>query len=183
VALADAAVLDFGCGWGRLTRLLARDVEPGALCGCDPDPQILRVCEQTRVAARFAFSAAVPDALPFDQRFDLVYAFSVFTHLSEPAHLACLRAIHAGLAEGGLLIATVRPPAYAQLGLDVGRAKLDGRKPAYAFVGHGGPLPDYGEAIVNMPYVRERWGELFDVAEVSLMLDDMYQVILTLRRR
>lgn len=185
--LADAAVLDFGCGWGRLTRLIARDVAPEQLCGCDPDPQILSVCEQTRVPGRLRYSSGVPDALPFDDvRFDLVYAFSVFTHLSEHAHLACLGAIHAGLAPGGLLIATVRPPAYVALGLDVGSAKargLDSDLPAYAFVPHGGPLPDYGEAIVNLPYVRERWAERFELVEVSLLLDDLYQVVLTLRRR
>src|SRR5919109_1833679 len=51
ISLADARVLDFGCGWGRLTRFLARDVAPGALCGCDPAQMILDVCEQTRVPA------------------------------------------------------------------------------------------------------------------------------------
>lgn len=54
VPLSRAVVLDFGCGWGRLTRFLARDVAPGSLCGCDPYPEILDVCERTRVPARLA---------------------------------------------------------------------------------------------------------------------------------
>ena len=130
---------------------------------------------------------------PFDDRFHLVYAFSVFTHLSEATHLASLRAIHAGLAEGGLLVATIRPPAYVQDGLHGAQPrasaakKLERGKPVYLFAAHddqpsGGEVT-FGEAVVNLPYVRERWGELFDLLEVSLMLDDIYQVVLTLRRR
>ena len=191
--LSRATVLDFGCGWGRLTRFLARDVAPGSLCGCDPYPGILDVCERTGVPGRLAPIPYISESLPFDDRFDLVYAFSVFTHLSEATHLASLRAIHAGLAEDGLLVATIRPPAYVQHGLHgaVPRAsaakKLERGKPVYLFAAHdvqpsGGEVT-FGEAVVNLPYVRERWGELFDLLEVSLMLDDIYQVVLTLRRR
>jgi SAM-dependent methyltransferase len=180
VPLSRAVVLDFGCGWGRLTRFLARDVSPASLCGCDPDRGILDVCERTRVPGRVAPIPYVPDSLPFPDRFDLVYAFSVFTHLSERTHLACLRAIHAGLAEGGLLVATIRPPAYVGEELERGR-------PAYLFEAHD-PQPSggevtFGEAVVSFPYVRDRWDELFDLLEVGLMLDDMHQVVLTLRRR
>lgn len=180
VPLSRAAVLDFGCGWGRLIRFLARDVAPGSLCGCDPDAGILDVCERTRVPGRLARIPYVPDSLPFADRFDLIYAFSVFTHLSEETHLACLRAIHAGLAEGGLLVATIRPPAYVGQRLERGR-------PAYLFEAHD-PQPSggevtFGEAVVSFPYVRDRWDELFELLEVGLMLDDMHQVVLALRRR
>ena len=37
-------VLDYGCGWGRLVRFLARDVPQGSLYGCDPVEAILDVC-------------------------------------------------------------------------------------------------------------------------------------------
>jgi 2-polyprenyl-3-methyl-5-hydroxy-6-metoxy-1,4-benzoquinol methylase len=193
VPLSRAVVLDFGCGWGRHIRFLARDVAPGNLCGCDPYPGILDVCERTRVPGRLASIPYVTDSLPFTDRFDLVYAFSVFTHLSEATHEASLRAIHGGLAEGGLLIATIRPPAYVRDRLHeaLPRAsaarKLERGKPAYLFAAHdaqpsGGEVT-FGEAVVNLPYVRERWGELFELVDVSLMLDDIYQVVLTLRRR
>jgi SAM-dependent methyltransferase len=193
VPLSQAAVLDFGCGWGRLMRFVARDVAPGRLCGCDPYPGIIDVCERTRVPGRLAPIAYVPDSLPFSDRFDLVYAFSVFTHLSEPTHLAALRAIHAGLGDGGLLIVTIRPPAYIRMRLhpalprpSAARA-LERGKPAYMFAPHdvqpsGGEVT-FGEAVVNLPYVRERWGEMFELLEVGLLLEDIHQVVITLRRR
>src|SRR5207245_83916 len=115
LALADARVLDFGCGWGRLTRFFSRDVAPGSLYGCDPVEDILDVCRRTRVPAVLARSPFVPERLPFSERFDLVFSFSVFTHLSEDAHEHCLRAIHDSLAPGGILIVTIRPPAYLEL--------------------------------------------------------------------
>jgi SAM-dependent methyltransferase len=188
VALADATVLDFGCGWGRLLRLLARDVAPERLFGCDPYAGILGVCARTRVPGRLEQIAYTPSALPFSERFDLVYAFSVFTHLAEDTQLACLRAIHAGLTDDGLLIATIRPAAYVDLlPRTRGARKLRGDKPAYLFVAHdsqpSGDEVTYGEAVLNLPYVRDRWGEWFELLEVSLLLDDMHQVVLTLRRR
>jgi Methyltransferase domain len=71
--LDGAAVLDFGCGWGRLTRFFARDVDTRALCGCDPVPEILDVCRETRVPAELEVSDPVPERLPFERSFDLVF--------------------------------------------------------------------------------------------------------------
>ena len=84
--LRESRVLDFGCGWGRLTRLLARDVDPGRLYGCDPAEPILDVCRDNGVPATLARTDFAPEQLPFSERFDLAFAFSVFTHLSEEAH-------------------------------------------------------------------------------------------------
>ena len=41
----------------------------------------------------------------------------------------------------------------------------------------------YGEAVISLPYVQDRWAKLFDVVDVSLSTVDMYQVMVTLRRR
>jgi SAM-dependent methyltransferase len=199
--LADASVLDFGCGWGRLTRYFARDVAPGRLYGCDPVEGILDVCRANRVPATVARSGFLPDRLPFDERFDLAFAFSVFTHLSEEAHTRSLQALHRSLREGGLLIVTIRPPEYLfscaallplvdALGPDI-EASL--RDPRYLFVPHAADPShfqqhdqgqiDYGETVITMPYVRERWSRWFKLLEVDLQLEDLHQVILTLRRK
>lgn len=192
-SLEEARVLDFGCGWGRLTRFLARDVPPGLLYGCDPAEQILDVCRETRVPAQLARSEFVPSRLPFDETFDLAFSFSVFTHLSEKASMACLEALHAGLRPGGTLIATVRPPQYLELCEAMhpmrDHARFD--EPQHLFVPHpaedshpqyGGGEMHYGEAVITLPYVRERWSPLFELEHVDVVTADPYQVVLTLGR-
>jgi SAM-dependent methyltransferase len=198
--LRDCRVLDFGCGWGRMTRFLARDVEPGRLCGCDPVDGILEVARTSRVPAHLARSEFLPERVPFDERFDLAYAFSVFTHLSETAHAASLRALHKAIVPGGLLVLTIRPPEYlrtcellhpvlASLG-DEPATRLD--QPLYLFAGHD-PLPHmfddtedseltYGETVVTLTYVRERWSDLFELLDVHLLIGDPNQIVLALRR-
>jgi hypothetical protein len=41
----------------------------------------------------------------------------------------------------------------------------------------------YGEAVITLPYVRERWSSMFELLDVDVLLGDLYQVMLTLRRR
>jgi SAM-dependent methyltransferase len=198
--LAESRVLDFGCGWGRLTRFLARDVEPGRLYGCDPVEGILDVCRENGVPATLARTDFLPERLPFDERLDLAFAFSVFTHISEAAHESSLRALHGSLRQGGILVLTVRPPEYLHscermrplfesLGPDPA-SRLE--EPRYLFVAHpaepshfqyaGGEMT-YGEAVITLPYIQERWSSMFELLDVGLLVGDLYQVMLTLRRR
>jgi SAM-dependent methyltransferase len=198
--LADSSVLDFGCGWGRLTRYLARDLAPGRLYGCDPVEGILDVCRANGVPTTLSRSDFLPEQLPFNQRFDLVFAFSVFTHLSEQAHRQSLRALHRSLAPDGILIVTIRPPDYLArcapmrplleaLGADTQAALA---APRYLFVPHAvdphHPVQhdegqtDYGETVITLAYIRERWARWFELLDIGVELEDPHQVILTMRR-
>ena len=181
--LTDGArVLDFGCGWGRITRFLARDVPPERLFACDPVQGILDECERNGVRATFACSDAHSDRLPFDEPLDLAFAFSVFTHLSEPAHERALDALHAGLRPRGTLVVTVRPPGHV------------GEPPGtpFAFVAHppderhfqwdGGEM-HYGDTVITLDYVRERWAPRFELQRAKLLVNDLAQVVLVLRRQ
>ena len=192
VPLAGAHVLDFGCGWGRLTRFLARDVDPGGLHGCDPVQMILDVCRETGVPATLARSDFVPERVPFDGPFDLAFAFSVFTHLSEAAQESSLRALHAALRPGAILIVTVRPPAYLHVSPLLEPTPIESEEARYIFVPHaaeashpqyGGGDMTYGETVITLPYIRERWAPLFELLDVDLLVGDLHQVMVTLRRR
>ncbi len=196
--LAEARVLDFGCGWGRLTRFFARDVAPGALHGCDPVEDILQICRDSRLPAELSKSEFVPAKLPVEG-FDLAFSFSVFTHISETAAETCLKALHAALNPGGILVMTIRPPAYLDLDTKM-HALRDTLKPdpltalsepRYLFVPHhadpshpqyeSGEMT-YGESVISLPYVRERWSELFELRDVRVATEDIYQVSITLKR-
>jgi SAM-dependent methyltransferase len=197
--LAEARVLDYGCGWGRLLRFFARDVAPGSLHGCDPVQAILDVCRDSGVPAELTKTEFVPDRLPYDEPFDLAYAFSVFTHLSERAADACLQALHQALRPGGLLVVTVRPPQYLQfdpsmhgaleqLGPEPSRRMTE---PHHLFAPHaadelhlqydGGEMT-YGDTVISLAYMREHWAPMFEVVETAVLIGDLYQVMVTLVR-
>jgi SAM-dependent methyltransferase len=79
-----ADVLDFGCGVGRIIRHM--QATPGPRWhGTDYNPQLVEWCQRHLKFADFRLNT-LSDGLPYaDASFDLVYCFSVFTHL--PEHL------------------------------------------------------------------------------------------------
>ena len=67
-----------------------------------------------QVCRELARCEFLPEKLPYEkQSFDLVYSFSVFTHLSEVCHERSLAAIYeVSEKPEGLFVATIRPPSY-----------------------------------------------------------------------
>jgi len=104
------AVLDFGCGCGRVTRYWA-DFS-GDVCGSDVSDAAIAWCRANLSFARFETNALAPPlALP-DASFDLVYALSVFTHLTEELQLAWRDELRRVLRPGGRLLATTHGRSY-----------------------------------------------------------------------
>ncbi|MFN8152333.1 MAG: class I SAM-dependent methyltransferase [Solirubrobacterales bacterium] len=198
--LDESRVLDFGFGWGRILRFFARDIAPGSLLGVDPTEDIIEVSRKSRIPAEMARSEFLPESLPYGD-IDLAYSFSVFTHISEGAADTCLNALHKSLAPGGLLIVTIRPPAYLELDpkmhgalAELGDPVEALKEPRYVFVPHeaeGHPQEGsvdagemtYGDCVISLPFVKERWGDRFELLDVHVTPEDMYQVAVTLRRR
>jgi ubiquinone/menaquinone biosynthesis C-methylase UbiE len=104
-----ARILDFGCGWGRVLRFFMKDVEPARLWGLDANPAMIEICRREIPWSRFEQCEPWPPTGLEAASFDLVYCFSVFSHLSEPMHQAWLQEFRRILRPGGLLIATTRP--------------------------------------------------------------------------
>jgi SAM-dependent methyltransferase len=127
-------VLDFGCGCGRVTRYWSD--HRGSVAGSDVSAEAIAWCRANLSFARFETNGLAPPLAFGDASFDLVYALSVFTHLTPGLQTAWRDELRRVLKPGGRLLLTTHGRSY--------RPRLDARERA-AF--------DRGELVV-------RWANL-----------------------
>jgi SAM-dependent methyltransferase len=159
--LAGRSVLDFGCGAGRTLRHFLAGPPLGELWGCDIDrPSIewLRENFRDRVTLRTVDEEPGLDAP--DSRFDLVYALSVFTHLSD--HWAgWILELHRVLRDDGLLFATFLGPEFA---CELAGQQWEEGATGFVVLGAGAPWDEGGPCTITSSWwIREHWGRAFEV--------------------
>jgi SAM-dependent methyltransferase len=104
------SVLDFGCGCGRVTRWWS-DFD-GRVAGSDVSAPAVDWCRANLPFGRFEQNALAPPLVFDDESFDLVYALSVFTHLTADLQLAWRDEVRRVLRPGGLLLLTTHGRSY-----------------------------------------------------------------------
>jgi len=157
------AVLDFGCGCGRVTRYW--DEFAGVVAGSDVNPKAIDWCRDNLGFASFERNALAPP-LDFDATsFDLVYALSVFTHLTSELQLAWRDELLRVLRPGGLLLLTTHGRSY------VPRLDQDERKrfERGELVVRWGDVPGTNlcSAYHPEPYLRDTFSDGFDFIELE----------------
>jgi SAM-dependent methyltransferase len=104
------AILDFGCGSGRVLRRW-RDLD-ARVCGSDLSDPAVKWCRAHLPFAEVGSNALEPP-LPYgDATFDLVYALSVLTHLPVVTQFAWRDELGRVLRPGGHLLLTLHGDAY-----------------------------------------------------------------------
>ena len=103
---AFGAILDFGCGCGRVLRQWKTLTGP-KIYGCDYNPLLVRWSEKAFPFANVTKNADKPP-LPYEgNSFDFVYCISVFTHLPTLRQVPWVRELARVLKPNGYLLTTV----------------------------------------------------------------------------
>lgn len=185
----DTRVLDFGCGWGWIIRFVLRDVDHWNLHGADCYGEALTAARRGSRWGHFTLIDPRPPAAFRSESFDVIYLYSVFSHLSEVVHLEWLREFQRLLRPGGLLVATTRKRQFIQ---ECAALRARSAIPSFASgaaasfpetedalrqydaggfchspTGGGGVLEAsfYGETCIPKAYVQREWGKLFRVLD------------------
>jgi SAM-dependent methyltransferase len=187
---SGARLLDFGAGWGRISRFFLREIERKNLFGIDVDPDLIRECRSAFGTENFASSSPFPPS-PFPENFfGIVAGYSVFSHLSKDACDSWMREFHRILQPGGMVALTTRGRFFfdycASLGestdfygralasmfddFAAARARYDAGEfvhTAKGGVAGGGPRSGdfYGETFIPRKYAETAWSQQFRLVE------------------
>jgi SAM-dependent methyltransferase len=108
------AILDFGCGCGRMLRHWV-ELPRTRVFGCDIDPRMVRWCDENLPFAEVGLNELEPPLRYANSTFDLVYAFSVFTHLDVELQHAWMQESLRVLRPNGLLLISTLGEHYLSL--------------------------------------------------------------------
>ncbi|MFC5743965.1 class I SAM-dependent methyltransferase [Dyella tabacisoli] len=186
----ETRALDFGFGWGRISRVFMEHLSARNIHGVDVDPSFVEITRGLFKSDNFQICTPFPPADYADASFDLVYAYSVFSHLSEVACQAWMQEFARILRPGGIVAFTTRHESFfdfcawaktqdasvspyisalGQLFPDLGAVRAQYRKGQIVHgssngVGGGGPRDAsfYGETWIPEQYARTQFGDSFE---------------------
>lgn len=178
-------LLDFGCGWGRMLKLLRfkGELEDVEMHGCDVGPAALETVRRTIPGVFTSLCEPWPTTRYADNTFGLVFAFSVFSHLNEDAHRRWGQEFGRILRPSGFAVITLQGAAFLKMCGEYGSGQRPKTHPwheklAASFQEPGvmdrfnsgeflfsesrpeGFDPSYGEAVVPRGYVQSYWSSV-----------------------
>lgn len=209
--MEDWQILDFGSCWGRISRFFMRDVPLKNIHGIDVEEVFVEKCKVLFDSKNFTVCGKAPPCEFACTSFNLITAYSVFSHLSEAAFMAWLSEFHRILKKDGVIAFTTRNQVFFDYCSQIRNQgdKLSGYQKALADmmpdihdfqrrygngefifatgsgVSGGGAMDEsfYGEAFIPKAYVECELGSLFEILEFKPVGDGYDQALFVLRKR
>lgn len=205
----QSTVLDFGCGWGRVSRFFLRDLKPENIYGVDVLKSAIDLVRQSNIPGRYSVIPTQPPLDFPDGSFDVIYAFSVFSHLPEKLANHWVTEFARLLRPNGLMVVTTQGRGFLEF-----CAQFRGRENTFlwhqllanSFVdterhlaaydrgeflyeaNGGGDKPElagsvYGDALIPPGYVHSEWTKHLSFVD---FIDDpsfLSQALIVMRKR
>ncbi len=154
------AMLDFGCGCGRVVR---RWNALTGVQGCDLSAEAIAWCRANLPFGEFATNSGKPSLRYPDTAFDFVYALSVFTHLAAGLQGAWMQELRRVLRPGGLLLITTHGTGFTEHLSTSERARYDAGELVVHWAGLAGS--NLCSAFHPEAYLRGPFSDGFELLE------------------
>jgi SAM-dependent methyltransferase len=118
------AILDFGCGCGRIVRWFS-DLQRPQISACDYNRELVDWCDANLGFINVQKTELEPPLPYADNSFDFLYAFSVFTHLSVELAARWMAELARVVKPGGLVWFTIHGESYRERLLPEETARFD----------------------------------------------------------
>jgi 2-polyprenyl-3-methyl-5-hydroxy-6-metoxy-1,4-benzoquinol methylase len=163
------AILDFGCGAGCDIRQFRHLTLKAKVHGTDINPEQIDWCRANLPFADYAVNQPHPPLVYSDEKFDFIYTFSVFTHLSEPQQFMWVNELARVLRPGGYLLITTCGDSYLGLLTQHEREQFRAGRLVVRNAELAGIPSSYGTCIVYHPveYVKEKLAKGFELIQFS----------------
>jgi SAM-dependent methyltransferase len=161
-------VLDFACGAGRIIQFIP---DGPKLYGCDVAKPLVAFVRSHYTHATVHNNDPEPPLDFRDSLFDLVYAFSVFSHLQEDVEMRWLQELQRVGAPECLYLLTVHGDWFIQATLGAERAQAEAAgfyfRDAHTRGNTDLEFPvGYENSYHTSSYIRETWSQFFEVCSV-----------------
>lgn len=158
-------MLDFGSGPGRTLREFLPEAQTAEFWGVDIDGPSIGYLRETVCPPMHAAQCAYSPPMDFEPgSFDLAWAISVFTHLTDNS-IPWLLELHRVLKPGGLLIANYQGRWTSEL---IAGEPWDEDRVGMNVLRHSHPWDDGGPLVlISDWWLREHWGRAFEVVEIA----------------
>ena len=101
----DVTILDFGCGDGVMTNLIAHYCEKATVYGVDPSAKSIHEAQQKNQIISFSVNSDISTTLNFnDNMFDVITAAGAFHHIPFELHEGYMSELRRILKPGGCLV-------------------------------------------------------------------------------